>query len=199
MQYHVPEITEQYDIHTLRQQRLQYMQQHPELGHDLSRLRIASLQALSDEFNLNPDWVEQAFEIYYEARQEVILYQDVAPVLDDLKSRYRLAAVTNGNASIEKAGVGHWFEFSISAADVGCQKPDPAFFEAVVARAGSSAAEILHIGDDPHRDIIGASQLGIRTIWLNRDGMSWPHPEHRADNEIKNLKELPAILEELDA
>lgn len=199
MQQHVAVITERYDIDSLKQQRVQFMQQHPELSHDLSRVRRASLQALSQQFNLDNDWVELAFDVYYEARQQVTLYEDVSPVLDALKPHYRLVAVTNGNASVEKTGVGHWFEFAVSAANVGCQKPDPAFFEAVFEATGLSAEEILHIGDDPHRDIFGAWQLGIRTVWLNREGQNWTHNACRADQEIRSLEELPAILEELDA
>ncbi len=199
LQQHVNVITQCYDIEALRQHRTEFMQQNPETAHDLSHVRRASLLALSEQFKLDPAWVEPAFDVYYEARQQVKLYQDVAPVLDKLKSRYRMAAVTNGNADADKTGIGHWFEFSVSAAEVGCQKPDPAFFEAVIERSGASAKEILHIGDDPHRDIFGAWQLGIRTVWLNREGHSWGYNACRADQEIQSLQELPTILAELEA
>ena len=33
--------------------------------------------------------------------------------------------------------------------------------------------EIVHIGDDPTRDIEGAKQVGAKAIWVNRSGKSW--------------------------
>lgn len=197
LQQHVPEVTHRYDIDALRQKRIELMSQRPDIAHDMSKLRIASLQALGRELELGETWVNEAFEVFYEARQKVTLFDDVAPVMDQLQQKYRLAAVTNGNASIEKTSISHWFEFSVSAAEVGQQKPHPLFFETVLDRAGLSAQEVLHIGDDPHRDIFGACQAGMRTVWVNRSSQSWPHTQCRADEHIRSLEELPGVVEQL--
>ena len=71
LQDNVPEIPRLYDIHALRQKRIEYLEQHQDLAHDMSRLRIASLQALAREMALAEDWVNDAFEVFYEARQSV--------------------------------------------------------------------------------------------------------------------------------
>jgi len=163
-----------------------FMKSHPEIGHDLSRCRIEFLKSLALEDQINQDWIEDAFQIYYEARQKVSLYED-AFVLDELKDAYRLVAVTNGNSDIDKTGVGHWFEFSVSAADVGYMKPHPAIFEKVLEKAKIEADEVLHIGDDSHHDVFGASQAGIRSIWLNRNGSQWQHTACEADFHIQSL------------
>jgi putative hydrolase of the HAD superfamily len=197
MQSQIPEITRQHDMEALRSKRLEFLKQRPDLAHDMSKLRIESLQALAEEMNLSNDWIIDAFEVFYEARQKISLYDDVAPALDILQQDYRLVAVTNGNADIEKTGVAHWFEFSVSAAEVGHLKPHPEFFEIVLARAGVTAAETLHIGDDQHRDIFAASQAGIRNIWVNRGDQPWQHAECEADVHIRSLSELPRVVEEL--
>lgn len=197
MQVHVPEITHLYDMEALRARRQEFLQKKPHLAHDMSKLRIESLQALAQEMNLDDDWINEAFEVFYEARQKITLYDDVAPALDLLQQAYRLAAVTNGNADIEKTGVDKWFEFSVSAAEVGQLKPHPGFFDMVLARAGVTAAEILHIGDDQHRDIFAASQAGIRNVWVNRSNQPWQHAECEADVHISSLAELPRVVEEL--
>ena len=195
----VPEITACFDIEALRKHRMAFMRQRPELAHDMSALRIESLKALAAEMNLNPDWVQQAFEVFYQARQQITLYDDVAPVLDALKRQYRMTALTNGNASIHETGVSHWFEFSVSAAEVGYQKPHPLFFETMLDKAGLAADEVLHIGDDPYRDIFGAFDAGIRSIWVNRTGQSWRSDGYQADRNIKTLSALPEILREMQA
>lgn len=199
MERHVPEITRSYDMQTLREMRQQFLQQHPHLAHDMSKLRIASLQALADEMDLGDDWISEAFRIFYEARQQITLYEDVAPTLDLLQQTYRLAAVTNGNADIELTGVSQWFEFSVSAAEVGQLKPHPEFFEVVLAKAGVSAAETLHIGDHQHHDIFGARQAGIKNVWLNRSNQPWQHIDCEADVHISSLAELPRVVEEFGA
>jgi putative hydrolase of the HAD superfamily len=199
MQTHVPEITRQYDMEAMRFRRLEFLKQRPDLAHDMSKLRIESLQALAEEMNLSDDWVNDAFEIFYQARQQISLYDDVAPALDVLQQNYRLVAVTNGNADIEKTGVDKWFEFSVSAAEVGELKPHPKFFELVLTRAGVRTAQVLHIGDDQQRDIFAASQAGIRNVWVNRSNQPWVHTECKADVHINSFAELPRVVEELDA
>lgn len=197
LQKHVPEITQRLNIKQLRQKRMVFLEQRPELEHDLTALRIESLKALSKEFDSGDDWVDEAFQVFYDARQAVTLFDDVADVLDELQNQYRLVAVSNGNADIEKTGVGHWFEFCVSAADVGFMKPHPAVFETVLEQSKCMAQEVLHIGDDQHHDVFGASQAGIRSVWLNRSGKDWQHRDCTADFHIKSLSELPDLLEHL--
>jgi len=199
MQQRVPAITQYFDIESLRTHRINFLQHRQDLAHDMSALRIESLKALASEMQLESDWVNEAFDIFYQARQQVTLFDDVAPVLDSLQKEYRMTALTNGNASIEKTGVAHWFEFSVSAAEVGHQKPHPLFFRTMLNRAGLDASEVLHIGDDPYRDIYGAYDAGIRSVWLNRAGQSWQPEDYQADRQIETLAALPEILREMQA
>lgn len=199
MQQRVPEITSRFDPQALRSHRMNFLQQRQDLSHDMSALRIESLKALAQEMKLETGWVNEAFDVFYQARQQITLYDDVTPVMDALKKQYRLIALTNGNASIDKTGVAHWFEFALSAAEVGHQKPHPRFFAGVLERTGLDAGEILHIGDDPYRDISAAFVAGIRSVWLNRLGQPWPHGEYQADREIESLTALPEMLNELQA
>jgi HAD superfamily hydrolase (TIGR01549 family) len=197
MQQRVPEITQRHDREALFHKRRDFMQQRPDLLHDMTRLRIESLKALSDEIGIGYDWIDDAFEVFYQARQRVELYPDVQPVLDDLSAEYTLAAVTNGNADINLIGIGHWFEFSVSAAEVGYQKPHPLVFMTAMAMAGADPDETVHIGDDEHRDIFGAREAGIRTVWINRGDRDWSHTECEADHHIRSLAELPEILRKM--
>ena len=199
LQKHAPKITQCLSVEDLRKKRMDFLGRRPELKHDLTALRIESLKDLANEFDLDDDWVDEAFQVFYDARQKVTLFDDVADVLDKLQDKYRLVAVSNGNADIEKTGVGHWFEFLISAADVGFMKPHPAVFETVLKQSGCMAEEVLHIGDDPHHDVFAASQAGIRSVWLNRGSEKWQHQDCQADFHILSLTELPALLDDLKA
>ena len=96
MRENVPQITQRLSIDELRQRRSEFLTLHPELSHDLSTLRIESFKALADEFKLDESWVSPAFQVYFDARQEVTLFEDVESTLDKLHRQYRLVAVTNG-------------------------------------------------------------------------------------------------------
>jgi putative hydrolase of the HAD superfamily len=197
MREHVPQLTRLHDSEAVFKKRQEFMQQRPDLHHDMSKLRIESLKQLSDEAGLSYGWIDEAFDVFFQARQQVELYADVAPALDALSIEYTLVAVSNGNADIRLTGVDHWFEFSVSAAEVGEQKPHPLVFQTAMSRAGVSAEETVHIGDDEHRDIFGACEAGIRTVWLNRSSRDWNHTGCRADHHIRSLVELPEILRKM--
>ena len=140
-----------------------------------------------------------AVEVFLDARSQVELFDEVDAVLRTLGQRYRLVALTNGNTDLVRAGVHHYFEFALSPADTGTSKPDPRMFEAVLNRAGVTANAVLHVGDEPRYDILGAHNARIRSVWINRNARDWPAECPRAHAEITTLDGLPAAIEQLAA
>jgi putative hydrolase of the HAD superfamily len=53
-------------------------------------------------------------------------------------------------------------------------KPDPGIFLAAAALLGVEPGQVLHVGDDPALDMVGARDAGLRTAWINRQGEPWP-------------------------
>ena len=193
---HAGIITQHYDIQQLREKRRELLGAHPEMAHDLTRLRLLSFEVLADEFSLDRDWIAPAFEVFYEARQQVRLFTDVKPVLDELKQRYRLASLTNGNADPEKTGVAHWFEFSLNSITAGRLKSEAAIYRQLQQEMAISPAQHVHVGDDPENDIAGAHAAGAYTIWLNRERNAWPLDACRPDAQVETLHDLPGVLTE---
>lgn len=194
---HVPAITQSYDIYQLREQRRSLFNHHPELAYDLTKLRIRSFELLAQEFELSDEWIEPAFDVFYEARQQITLFDDVKPVLDALTKEFQLVSLTNGNADTVKTGVAHWFDFALSAASVGKLKSEPDIYRQVQKLTNIEAQQMVHIGDDPLHDITGAKAAGAYAIWLNREQKQWTLDECEPDAVISNLHELPKILNDL--
>ena len=130
------------------------------------------------------------FEVFLAARNRVEFYEDVRPALKRLRASYRLFAVSNGNADLQRCGIGDLFDGHVTAIAAGAAKPDPRIFAALEHAAGVSAGEVLHIGDDPLADVHGASRAGMQAVWLNRDLRPWPQALAPPARTISTLAEL---------
>ncbi|HYW03468.1 MAG TPA: HAD family hydrolase [Gammaproteobacteria bacterium] len=167
--------------------------ERPARAHDFSYLRRAALSRAARLAGEEEDLSDEAFRIFLRARNEVVLYDDVRPVLDRLRRRYPMASITNGNADVRLIGLESYFTAAISATDVGHAKPHPAPFRAACAALGRPPAEVVHVGDDPESDVAGAASAGLRTVWVNRKGRAWPGGPP-PDLEIRSLSELETAL-----
>jgi putative hydrolase of the HAD superfamily len=49
---------------------------------------------------------------------------------------------------------------------------------------------VLHIGDDPLADVVGAMQAGMQAVWLNRDARRWPPQYERPARTVSTLAEI---------
>src|SRR5690606_36985889 len=129
------------------------------------------------------------FAVYLEARHEVQLFEAVEEVLEELAGRYRLGAVTNGNADIHRLAVGRHFEFIVQSERLPRGKPHPDPYLEALAVAGCEPGEVIHIGDHVDNDVRAAQRLGIATLWVNRHGLHWPGGEPPAAT-ISHWREL---------
>lgn len=123
----------------------------------------------------------------------VELFDDVFPALAALAARFPLLALSNGNAHVNRVGLGHLFSHSLSASDFGVAKPDPRIFHAAAGMAGAAATEVLHVRDDAAMDVLGALGAGMQAVWVNRPGHTWEHTD-QPHMTASNLTELAALL-----
>lgn len=165
-----------------------------DLLHDLSALRRESIRLALTQAGDDPALAEPAFEVFFDERQRVDLFDDAVPALEYLSSRWPVVAVSNGNADVHRVGLGRYFHAAVSAREVGAAKPDARIFHSAAQAAGVDAAQVLHIGDDAHLDGVGALRAGMQTVWLNREGASWPHDDHAPHATIDSLHALHHLL-----
>ena len=102
-------------------------------------------------------------------------FADAEPTLAELRSRgLAILCVSNWDVSLPevlgRCGLGELIDDVVTSAEVGAAKPDPAIFEAALARAGCTAGEALHVGDTPDEDIEGARAAAIPALLIDRSG-----------------------------
>ncbi|TDT44539.1 putative hydrolase of the HAD superfamily [Halospina denitrificans] len=198
LQANHPLLASAYPPERLRTLRSEIAQADPGLQHDVTALRMRTLEQAARQVNAPLRIAEEAFEIFMEARHRVEFYPDAVPLLDRLHGRLPLVALTNGNADVHRIGMGHYFVAAHSAVEVGAAKPERPMFEAAAFSTGVPMETLIHVGDDPVTDVAGAVRHGLRAVWLNRSGAPWPSDVPRvAYHEIRSLNELPGLLKHL--
>lgn len=165
----------------------------PDLGHDMSALRLALIREALLRNGEDAALAEAAFEVFFEHRMRVELFADALPALAFLASRYPVIAVSNGNADVGRIGIGAHFRGDVSAHLLGVAKPDPRIFHAAARAAGVASHEVLHVGDDPALDVLGGLAAGMQTVWVNRQGREWRHAE-QPHASVQDLRQLCALL-----
>ncbi len=189
-----PRITEQFEPADIWEMRSEVIAEYSERAHDLTFLRRTVLSRIGQVAGYDDSYVDDAFAVFDEARNDVTLFPEARPALVSLRERFVLIAVTNGNANLEKIGIRDLFDGVVSAAMAGAAKPDRPIFDMAVALGGASAEQTLHVGDHPLYDVHGARDAGLRAVWVNRNGDEWPDDYHLPDAEVQNVGELDDLL-----
>lgn len=191
---HCPGVLERHDAASLRRLRADVAAENPGRLHDLTFLRRAALERAIAGAGYAASLADEAFAAFFEARNRVELFDDVLPALQRLAARYRLLALSNGNADLAAIGIAQRFELAVSARDAGTAKPHPGIFELMLRRASLAPGEVVHVGDDPLADIEGARRAGLHAVWVDRLGRDWPATLAPPAHRVGDLGELAALL-----
>jgi putative hydrolase of the HAD superfamily len=178
----------------MRELRDRIANENPHLSHDFTEQRKLSLQAALLPHGYEDSHVHEAFTEFYAARNEIECYPDSLAALQRLAAKFPLVSITNGNADLDRIGMAHFFKFAITARGCGVAKPDKRIFDVACAKLDLSPQEVLHVGDDPELDVVGARDAGLRTAWINRTGATWAHGA-KPDIVVHDLGELADRLE----
>jgi putative hydrolase of the HAD superfamily len=189
-----PRVVASMTLEMMRSAREQTAAAYPQMAHDFTFLRMQTLRDHAREFGYAEGMAAEAFDAFIQARNEVDLYDDVLPALEQLHARYRLFTASNGNADLAKIGLARFFERTVAARHVGALKPDPAIFHKVIEGTDLRAGEVVYVGDDPHLDVAGARGAGMQAIWIDRQGVQWPAEIAPPAHTIRSLTELVEVL-----
>jgi len=186
-----PEVAAAWPSLRLREARMAIYGERPDLRHDLLCIRrMALTQAFAEvgREGLGAEaLIEEALQVFMAGRNEVELFPEVLGSLQRLARRYRITALTNGNANLERIGLAHLFHTTVAAHSHGTSKPDPRLFHIACAELGCAPEEVVHVGDDVELDVRGARQAGLHAVWVNREEAQWPGDD------------VPVVVRDLEA
>jgi len=169
------------------------------LEYDLGKLRRRVIAHHTKKYFQNTKdfnaFINDAYEYFLKERHKVTFYKDVIKVLEKLSLKYQLGVLTNGNADVNKLGIGHLFNFSISSMDVKSNKPDKGHFLRAREVSNIDFKHTLHVGDHPLNDILGARVLGINTLWFNLEKHDWDI-DQSPPQQFSKWSEFISLMEE---
>jgi putative hydrolase of the HAD superfamily len=106
------------------------------------------------------------------SRNRLQLYPNVKRVLNELRSGYRMALISDAQScyalpEIRAVGLDGYFDPIIISSYYGYRKPDSRLFRMAMERMGLEPHEVIGVGNDMFRDVHGARVLGIKSIFFD--------------------------------
>lgn len=141
---------------------------------------------------------------YRRAREaSLVLYPHVTVTLIELMKRGIRLGVVSDAPRMEAwlrlcyLQLHHMFDFVSTLDDTGERKPSPLPFKRALGHFNIDAEEAIMVGDWPERDITGAAQVGMRTVFA-RYGNTFGTVDSGAHYEIGDIYELIDIVDQLN-
>lgn len=138
---------------------------------------------------------------YQTALGDTIVFRDESLALvRSLRGRVKQYVVSNGTVvaqtkKLRRSGLGEAMDGVFLSEEIGVEKPNRGFFDAVFARIDEKDPDrILIVGDSLTSDIQGGMNAGIHTAWYHPAGGPVPAP-YRADAVITDLRQVTALLD----
>ena len=152
-------------------------------------------------------------EYWHLVRAQTRLFPETLPVLRELSKQYRLAIISNTQGEHHSAtpktahakthrlfahsGLSELFECVIIAGENGIPaKPHPGPFLLCLQNMGLRPEEMLYIGDDWHKDLLGAGGCGIRALWLQHRSVTRNWPVDAASHNATVITSVEPLLDE---
>lgn len=129
-------------------------------------------------------------------------YDDVMETLARLKKQHILRAIiSNADNDVTRfclqMGFAEQMDTIVTSALVGWEKPNARTFYAALEPFNLAATSVLHVGDQPDSDVVGARAIGMAAALLDRYDQ---YTDDEVDAErVTSLTQLVDLIEEYNA
>jgi 2-haloacid dehalogenase len=125
-------------------------------------------------------------------------FLEVPAALAEVRARgWKLAILSNTDRDFidaSQARLGGPFELAIVASEIGSYKPAHRHWERFFEQTRAKPEHHVHVAASLFHDIAPASELGLRSVWINR--LNEP-ATYQPTRELRDLDHLAATLDEM--
>lgn len=127
------------------------------------------------------------------------LYPQVRETLDQLRSHYSMAVVSDAQSvyavpELRMVGLLHYFDPIIVSGDYGYRKPDGRLFQKALDALQVRPEQALFIGNDIYHDIFGAQHAGMKAIFASYNQGTPSYEAISPDYIISRFADLPQAI-----
>lgn len=142
-----------------------------------SHNRMLYFQKLLEKLGLrSTSFTLEVYEAYWsEFLNQMAAFDGVYEMLQKYKNR--ICLVTDLTAHIQHRKIRQlqldkYVDLVVTSEETGHEKPHPLMFAISLEKLKCNKSEVCMIGDNFKKDILGATSLGIQSIWLNTNGIA---------------------------
>lgn len=163
-----------------------------------SHNRMLYFQKMLERLDLpSTSFTLEVYKVYWDNfLNEMTVFDGVYEMLEKYKSR--ICLVTDLTAHIQhrkikKLSLDKYVDLVLTSEEAGHEKPHPIMFNLSLEKLKCSKDEVCMIGDSFKKDILGASRLGIQSIWLNTSGRIEEHNTPLI-NEVNSFEKILKLV-----
>lgn len=135
---------------------------------------------------LDKDWSNESGSVAF-------LFDDVRETLTELKKKYKLALLSNGNTASQRRKINtiqidDLIDYSLVSGEFTCRKPNKEIFEYTCKQIDCLPEECVYIGDNYNIDVLGSRNAGLKPIYVSRNNEV--HEDVKTIYQIKELLDL---------
>ena len=142
-----------------------------------------------------------ALEFRRLSKVRLATFDGVKDMLTDLKKCGRVYLLSNAQScftidELRTTGLYDLFDDILISSDLGVKKPSPEVFGLAFERLGITPDNSIYIGNDMRDDILGASSVGMRTVYIHTaqsgsyPDLTLPEPTYR----VADHREMHSLL-----
>lgn len=163
-----------------------------------SHNRLLYFQKMCELLELNSlKYSMQIYNIYWDTfLQNMKPFDGVYELLEKYKNSICLVTDLTAHIQyrkIEKLDLSKYCKYMVSSEEAGKEKPHPYMFMLALQKLDLKSSEVCMIGDSFKKDIFGASNLDINSIWFNHENKN-ETINSSLINEVKNFYEILELV-----
>lgn len=169
---------------------------HQLYGTASSHNRLLYIQGLCEYLNINPaKYALSLYDAYWDTfLKEMVLFPQAREFLSAWTALgKRICLVTDLTAHIQFRklsilGLEDYFDKIITSEEVGHEKPHPAVFMFALEKLQLNKHQVVMLGDNLNKDVLGAKRIGIDALWFS------PALMEKEGNHAVNFAKLLEML-----